>query len=64
MTYRAYGADPSKKLIGKNIHNYNPWAHSIWKKLKVNKILFPANPDKTDYVLSQMEALIWNKINI
>ena len=35
----------------------------IRRKLKVDKILFPTNPDKTDYVLLQMEASIWNKIN-
>ena len=64
IIYQAYGMDPSKKLTGKNIHDYNLWAHSIWKKLKVDKILFPANSDKTDYVLLQMKAPIWNKINI
>lgn len=63
MTYRARGADPSKKLTGKNIQDYNPWAHSIRRKLKVDKILFPTNPDKTDYVFWQMEAPIWNEIN-
>ena len=34
----------------------------IQRKLKVNKILFPSNSDKTNYVL-QMKAPIWNKIN-
>ena len=63
MTYQACGIDPSKKLTGKNIYNYNPWAHLIQQKLKVDKILFPTNPDKTDYVFLQIKALIWNKIN-
>ena len=63
MIYCACGPDLSKKLTGKNIHNYNLWAHLIWKKLKVDKILFLTNSDKTDYVFSQMEVLIWNKIN-
>lgn len=63
MTYRARGADPSKKLTGKDIHDYNPWAHSIRRKLKVDRIMFLTNPDRTDYVLSQVEAPIWNKIN-
>ena len=64
MTYQAHGADLSKKLTGKNIHKYNLWAHLIWKKLKVDKILFLINPNKTNYTLLQMEALIWDKINI
>ena len=63
MTYQARRANPSKKLTGKNIQDYNPWAHSIWRKLKVNTILFLTNPDKTDYVLLQMKASIWDKIN-
>ena len=63
MTYQVCGADPSKKLTGKNIQDYNLWAHLIRRKLKVDKILFPANPDKTNYVFLQMEALIWDKIN-
>ena len=57
MTYQARGADPSKKLTGKSIHNYSPWTHSILRKLKVEKILFPIN------FLLQMETPIWNKIN-
>ena len=64
ITYQVCGADLSKKLTGKNIQDYNPWAHLIWRKLKVNKILFSANSDKTNYVLSQIEAPIWDKINI
>ena len=63
MTYQVYSANPNKKLIEKNMQNYNPWAYLIWRKLKVDKILFPDNPDKTDYVLSQMKAPIWDKIN-
>ena len=63
MTYQARGVNPSKKLTGKNIQDYNLWAHLIRRKLKVDKILLLANPDKTDYVLSQIEAPIWNKIN-
>ena len=63
MTYQACGTDLSKKLTGKSIYNYNPWAHSIQRKLKVNKILFPTNPDKIDSVFLQMKAPIWNKIN-
>ena len=63
ITYQVCGVNPSKKLTGKNIHDYNLWAHSIQRKLKVDKILFSANSDKTDYVFLQMEALIWNKIN-
>ena len=64
MTYRACGINSSKKLTGKNIQDYNLWAHLIRRKLKVDKILFSANPDKTNYVFSQMEAPIWDKINI
>ena len=63
MTYQVCGANPSKKFTRKNIQNYNPWAHLIWQKLKVNKILFSANLNKTDYVLLQIEAPIWDKIN-
>ena len=63
MTYQTCGANSSKKLIGKNIQDYNLWTYLIRWKLKVNKILFPENSDKTNYVLLQMEAPIWNKIN-
>ena len=63
MTYQACDANPSKKLTGKNIQDYNPWAYSIQRKLKTDKILFPANSDKTNYVFSQMKAPIWDKIN-
>ena len=45
------------------MQDYNPWAHLIRRKLKVDKILFSANSNKTDHVLSQIEVPIWDKIN-